>query len=63
MVVVIAIPDEATKKYLQRNTTMKVSKCPWVFQCAVSFEEYDRPLNLPLEVLQMLLGKDVVKIG
>ena len=41
---------------------MKVSKCPCVFHCTVSFEEHEHPLNLPLKVLPMFLEKDVTKM-
>ena len=44
------------------EATVKTCKCPCVFHCTASFEEYEHPLNLPLEVLPMFLGKDVIKM-
>ena len=41
---------------------MKVSKCPCIFHCTVSFEEYKHLLNLPPKVLQMFLGKHIIKM-
>lgn len=33
-----------------------------VFHCTLTFEEYEQPLNLPPEVLQSYLEKDVIKM-
>ena len=59
---VLVIPDATTTPFLQCNTTVKVSKCHCVFHCTVLFEQCENSLNLPLEVLQMFLGKDVIRM-
>ena len=41
---------------------MKVSKCPCIFHCMLTFEDIEKPLNLPLEVLQSYLQQDVIKL-
>ena len=59
---VAVIPDQPSTACQQCNTTMKVSQCPCVFHCTLTFEDMEKPLNLPLEVLQSYLQQDVIKL-
>ena len=59
---VVVIPDQPSTSCQQCNTTMKVSKCPCIFHCTLTFEDMEKPLNLPLEVLQSYLQQDVIKL-
>ena len=52
---VVTIPDQSSTLCPQCNTTMKVSKCPCIFHRMLTFEDMEKPLNLPLEVLQSYL--------
>ena len=56
---VVVIPDEPSTSCQQCNTTMKVSKCSCIFHCTSTFEDMEKPLNLPPEALQSYLRQDV----
>ena len=56
------IPDQLSIACQQCNTTMKVSQCPCIFHCTLTFEDMEKPLNLPIEVLQSYLQQDVIKL-
>ena len=60
--VVVIIPNQPSTSCQHCNTTMKVSKCPCIFHCTITFEDMEKPLNLPLEVLQSYLQQDVIKL-
>ena len=50
---VVAIPDQPSTSCQQGNTTMRVSKCPCIFHYTLTFEDMEKTLNLPLEVLKL----------
>ena len=60
--VVVIIPNQPSTSCQHCNTTMKVSKCPCIFHCTITFEDMEKPLNLPLDVLQSYSQQDVIKL-
>ena len=58
----VVIPDQSSTSCQQCNTTMKVTKCRFIFHCTLTFENMKKRLNLPLEVLQSYLQQDVIKL-
>ena len=59
---VVVIPDQPSTSCQQSNKTMKLSKCPCIFHCTLTFEDMEKPLNLSLDVLQCYLQQDVIKL-
>ena len=59
---VVAVSDQPSTSCEQCNTTMKVSKCPCIFHCTLTFEDMEMSLNLSLEVLQSYLQQDAIKL-
>ena len=59
---VVVIPDQPSTLCQQCNTAMKVSKFPCILDCVLTFEDMEKPLSLPLEVLQGYLQQDVIKL-
>ena len=59
---VVAVSDQPSTSCEECNTTMKVSKCPCIFHCTLTFEDMEMSLNLSLEVLQSYLQQDAIKL-
>ena len=59
---VVVIPDQPSTLCQQCNTAMKMSKFPCILDCVLTFEDMEKPLSLPLEVLQGYLQQDVIKL-
>ena len=57
---VVVIPDHPSTSCQKCKMTMKVSKCPCIFHCTLTLKDIEKPLNLPLEVLQSYLQLDVI---
>ena len=54
---VVVISDQPSTSCQQCNTAVKVSKCPCIFYCTLTFEVMEKPLTIPLKLLNQYLIK------
>ena len=59
---VVVIQGEPTITCMNCNSMMKIDKLLSVFQCTITFDDHEKPLTVPLDVLQNFYKEDIIQL-